>query len=140
MSARYSSSPTLNLRIGKSRLRAVLWLVLCAATLCALWGMYGRGYPLLSVLLAPLAAGLLWRLRHDSMEGAQLCWRQGQWTLQQGARQRVIFPTRRSTALPWVIYLAYRDAATSGSGEFWLYADCTSAEQLRRLRVRLALI
>jgi hypothetical protein len=92
------------------------------------------------MLLAPLATGLLWHLRQDSMVGAQLCWRQGQWTLQQGAQQRVIFLTRRSTALPWVIYLAFTDAATGGGGQYWLYADSACAEQLRRLRVRLALI
>jgi hypothetical protein len=73
------------------------------------------------------------------MVGAQLCWRQGQWTLRQGTQQRVIVLTRRSTALPWVVYLAFSEPATAGGGEFWLYADCASAEQLRRLRVRLAL-
>ena len=140
MSARYSSSPTLQFRIGKSRCRLVLWLLLCIATLCALWGIHARGYPGLCLLLTPLAAGLLWRLRHDAMAGAQLCWRRGQWTLQQGARQRVIVPTRRSTAMPWVIYLAFSEPATGSGGQCWLYTDSAPADQLRRLRVRLALI
>ncbi len=139
MSARYSSSPTLQLKIGRSRRRAVLWLLLCIATLCTLWGIQTRGYPLLCLLLTPLAAGLLERLRHDSMVGAQLCWRRGQWTLQQGTRQRVIIPTGRSTATPWVIYLAFSEPATGGSGQYWLYTDSACPDQLRRLRVRLAL-
>lgn len=140
MSARYSSSPTLQIRIGKSRCRLVLWLLLCVATLCALWGIHMRGYPGLCLLLAPPAAGLLWRLRHDVMAGAQLCWRRGQWTLQQGARQRVIIPTRRSTVMPGVIYLAFSEPATGRSGQCWLYTDCVPDDQLRLLRVRLALI
>jgi hypothetical protein len=79
-------------------------------------------------------------MRRDAMVGAQLCWRRGQWTLQQGARQRVLVPTRRSTAMSWVIYLAFSEPATGSGVQFWLYTDCAPADQLRRLRVRLALI
>jgi hypothetical protein len=140
LSARYSSSPAVQLRIGKSRLRAVLYAALCVATLYALWGIYARGYLILAWLLAPLATGLLWRLRHDARVGVELCWQQGRWTLQQGTQQRVITLTRHSTATPWVIYLAFSELPTGHRGQLWLYADSTSAEQLRRLRVRLALL
>jgi hypothetical protein len=139
LSARYSYSPTLQIHIGKSRYRSTLWLLLCIATLCALVGILARGYPVLCLLLAPLAGGLLWRLRHDAMIGAQLHWRRGQWSLQQGDRLRLIVLSRRSTALPWVMYLVFSEPATGRGWQYWLYTDSAPADQLRRLRVRLAL-
>ena len=140
MSARYSSSPVLRLQIGKSRLRAALHAALCCAAVYALWSIGTRGYPLLALLLTPLSVVQLWRLRHDRMIGTELCWRQGCWLLQQGTRQQVIEPTARSIATRWVVYLAFRDVRSGRAGQLWLYADSTSTAQLRRLRVRVALL
>lgn len=140
MSARYSSSPALHLTIGKSRLRALLYGALCLVTVYALWSIYTRGYAALCFLFAAPAAVLLWRLRCDSMLGGELCWQQGDWTLLHGTRRRTITLTRRSTATPWVIYLAFTELPTGRGGQLWLYADSVPTEQLRRLRVRLTLL
>jgi hypothetical protein len=140
LSARYSGSPALHLKIGKSRLRALLYGALCLVTVYALWGIYARGYPIPALLLGVLAASLLWRLRDDCLVGTELRWQQGCWTLQQGTEQRRISLTQRSTTTRWVIYLAFSELPSGPGGQIWLYADSSSVEQLRRLRVRVALL
>ena len=139
MSARYSSSPALHLRIGKSRLRALFYSVLCVVCVYALWLLYARGYPVVVLLFAPLVTYLVWGLRRDPMVGAELRWSQGQWTLEQAGVRRVIVPGKRSTATPWVIYMAFTAQPVSPIGRLWLFVDCAAAAQLRRLRVRLTL-
>jgi hypothetical protein len=139
LSARLSSSPTLHLKIGESRLRAALCGALCLICFYALWLLYVRGYVFLVFPLALLVTGLLWRLCRDSTVGIELRWHQGLWTLEHAGVQRVICPTRRSTATPWVIYLAFTDQPVGPGGHLWLYVDCASTAQLRRLRVRLTL-
>ncbi len=137
MSARYVNSPSLHLKIGKSRLRAALYCALCLVCSCALWLLFARGYVVIVLLLAVLASFLLWRLRNDPLVGAELRWCQGVWTLEHEGIQRVILPTSRSTMTPWVIYLAFRELPASGADQLWLYADGACSQQLRRLRVRL---
>ncbi|MCB1687298.1 MAG: hypothetical protein KDI33_02375 [Halioglobus sp.] len=88
----------------------------------------------------PLVSGLLWRLRQCAMEGAILCYRQGEWTLLQGDTRRQIDLTQRSTSTLWVIYLAFRELPSRRTGQIWLFKDSSSAEELRRLRVRVALL
>jgi hypothetical protein len=139
LSARYSNSPALHLRIGESRLRTTLYYALCLICVYAVWLLYTRGYAVLVVLLILLLTGLLWLLRRDPVVAVELRWRQGIWTLEHAGVRRVIVPTRRSTATPWVIYLAFSDLSAGRGGHLWLYADCASSDQLRRLRVRLTL-
>ena len=139
MSARYANSPALHLRIGESRLRAALCGALCLVCVYALWLLYARGYAFAVVPLALLVTSLLWRLCRDPTVGIELRWRHGLWTLEHAGVRRFISPTRRSTAMPWVIYLAFTDQTMGPGGHLWLYADCTSRAQLRRLRVRLTL-
>jgi|AntAceMinimDraft_11_1070367.scaffolds.fasta_scaffold00079_25 hypothetical protein len=74
------------------------------------------------------------------MVGAQLHWRQGRWTLQQGASRRTVTLTRRSTATQWLVYLAFNDMPAGSAGQLWLYADSIPRDQLRKLRVRLVLL
>lgn len=140
MSARYSSSPVLQLLIGKSRLRALLYGALCLVTVYALWSICARGHPIPAFLFAALAVGLLWQLRHNANEGAKLCWREGCWTLERGTEQRSISLSQRSTATRWVIYLAFSELPTGRGGQIWLYADGSTEEQMRRLRARVALL
>jgi len=140
LSTRYSSSPALHLRIGESRLRALLHGALCLVCTYALWLLCARGYVFIVVLLGLLVTYLLWRLRCDPLVGAELRWRQGLWTLEHAGVQRVILPTRRSTITPWVIYLAFCDLQAGPGGHLWLYVDCACSQQLRRLRVRLTLV
>ncbi|CAA0087970.1 Uncharacterised protein [Halioglobus japonicus] len=140
MSARLSNSPNLHLRVGKSRLRDLLYGALCFSTVCALTALYSRGYALAALLLIPMASGLLWRLRHDAMAGAELCYQQGVWDLQQSGVRRRISLSKRSTSTSGVIYLAFVEQPSGRTGAIWLFRDSSSAEQLRRLRVRLALL
>ena len=83
---------------------------------------------------------LLWHLRRDTLLGAELRWQQGDWVLQQGTQQRRISLTRRSTATRWVIYLAFTEVPQGRRMQVWLFDDGSSADQLRRLRVRVALL
>ena len=137
MSARYFNSPALHLRIGESRLRTALYYTLCLVCTYALFLLYARGYVVIVLLFALSTSFLLWRLRSDSLVGAELCWCQGVWTLEQAGVRRVIIPTSRSTITPWVIYLAFRELPTGPTDQLWLYADSACSQQLRRLRVRL---
>jgi hypothetical protein len=102
--------------------------------------IFARGYTVLVVLLTPLLTSLLWRLRRDPLVAVELRWQQGLWTLERvGEQRRHIVLTKRSTATPWVIYLGFSDVSAGYCGHLWLFADCSSSEQLRRLRVRLTL-
>ena len=139
MLSRYSTSPTLNLTIGKSRLRTALYALLCLATCLALGLIHQRGHTALALMLAPVTLVLLWRLRIDSAQGGRLYWYGGTWLLQNKDGQRSIEVGARSIALPWLIYLAYRDATLGRDGHLWLFADSLSPEGARQLRVRLTL-
>ena len=139
MSARYSNSPALRLTAVNSRLRRILHLLLCLGSACALYRIYLRGYPLFTTFLLPLAGWCCWRLAREAAAGVTLGWRQGEWSLCQGGlgEQRVVL--RRATRLPWMIYSSWQEAPDGPYRSLWLFADSAPAEQLRRLRVRLAL-
>jgi hypothetical protein len=139
LSVRYSNSPALHLRIGESQLRGTLHRAFCLVCYYALWLIFVRGYTILVVLLTLLVTSLLWHLRRDRFVAVELRWQQGLWTLERAGEQRHIVLTKRSTATPWVIYLGFSDVSAGCCGHLWLFADCSSSEQLRRLRVRLTL-
>ena len=65
--------------------------------------------------------------------------RGGEWTLERQASSRGISLNRASTCLPWVVYLAWIEAASARRGSVFLWPDCAPREQLRGLRVRLSL-
>lgn len=140
MSARYATSPALHLKIGESGLRRALYVALWLVILYALCSVYARGYALLVVSLSIIAFGSLWLLRRNPMRGAELCWRDNRWTLERDGVIREISLSRRSTVLPWFVYLAFTDIAEGSAGHIWVYADSVPKPQLRRLRVRLTLL
>ncbi len=139
MSARYSSSPELRLRIGKSRSRHALYLALCLTTCYALFLLHRDGYTYLCLPLLPLATFLLWRLRRPTSSVVELCWRQGVWTLERAHQLGVIIPGARSTVLPWVIYLPFSVLSEGRKDYLWIFLDSVPAEPWRQLRARLNL-
>ena len=139
MSAKYFSSPTLHLRIGKSRLGFSLYIGLSVVVVAALWLLYERGYGSLVLMSSVLATTLMWSLSKDSMEGLALSWCQGSWTLERDGVQRSVALGPRCISTSWVIYLPVFDLSTGQVEHLWLYADSVPREQLRRLRVRLTL-
>ena len=139
MSARFSNSPALHLTVGSSALRRVLVGALYLCTAYSLYRLYLRGYPLLSLSLLPLAVCCCWRLGAEPWCGVSVCWRRGQWSLEQGEKQTVIVIGPGSTCLPWLIYLAWTELPGGRSGSLWLFPDSAPAAELRRLRVRLTL-
>ena len=139
MSDRYYSSPTLRLRIGKSRLRTTLYAVLCLVVIVALGLLYVGSYGVLVVVLSLPVAILLWHLKNDRMVGLELSWRQGIWALERDGVQRAIATGKRSMSTPWVTCLAVTDLSGCPAGYLWIFADSASSQQLRRLRVRLTL-
>ena len=140
MSARYANSPALRLKIGESGLRGALYGAACLIILYALCSICARGYAFLVVSLSVIAFILLWLLRRNPMRGAELCWREGLWTLERDGVIREISPSKGSTILPWFVYIAFTDIAAGSAGHIWLYADSVPKRQLRRLRVRLTLL
>jgi hypothetical protein len=116
-----------------------LYCALCLVCAYTLWLVHARGYEAVVACLSLLVPYLLWGLRRDPRMGAQLRWCQGRWTLEHAGALRVITPGKRSTTTPWVIYLAFTEQPAGPGGHLWLYADCASAAQWRRLRVRLTL-
>lgn len=140
MSGRLYSSPALQLRIGKSRLRAALYGALCVITCYALWAIAARGFAMVAMILLPMAIGCLWRLRRDPAADTQLCWRAGEWTLEQHGQRRYITPGSRCIVTPWVIHLAYTELSARSARSLWVYVDSVPDEQMRQLRVRLTLL
>jgi hypothetical protein len=139
LSPRYSSSPELRLRIGKSRSRHALYLALCFTTGYALFLLYRDGYTCLCLPLFPLAIFLLWRLCRPTSSVVELCWRQGVWTIESACQSRVIIPGARSTVLPWVIYLPFNVLWEGRKGCLWIFLDSVPGEHWRQLRARLNL-
>lgn len=139
LSVKYFGSPTLHLRIGKSRIRSALHKTFCLVCFYALYLLYIRGYAVAVLALAPLVAYLLWCMRSDPFVSAGLRWGRGVWLLERDGRCSVITPTRRSVLTPWVMYLAYTEESQGPRGHLWLFLDSADRTQLRRLRVRLTL-
>jgi len=105
----------------------------------ALFLLYARGYPLLVVLLLPPISLLLWQLHREPMVGAVVRWRCGSWTVEHGAVNRAVRVCASSTALPWVIYLAWQELPAGRRCSVWLFVDSAAPAQLRCLRARLVL-
>jgi len=117
----------------------VLHGLLCLIIAFGLYRLAQRGYPLLALLLLPVATLCCWRLGWQRLAGARISWHRGLWTLEQGASSRHLSIDPASTCLPWVIYLAWIEPAGAGRGSVFLLPDSAPAEQLRGLRVRLRL-
>ena len=94
---------------------------------------------LLALMLLPPVILCCWRLARQRHAGACINWQRGEWTLERGAGSRGISVSRASTCLPWVVYLAWIEAASARRGSVFLWPDCAPREQLRGLRVRITL-
>ena len=112
---------------------------LCICMSLALSLVYISGYPLLALLLLPAVSLLLWQLRRERMAGASILWQQGSWVVVRHGHRVPVEIRPRSNALPWVIYLAWRDVPNGRSRHIWLFHDSAAPAQLRCLRVRLNL-
>ena len=139
MSAKYSTSHTLDLTIAESRIHFILQVALCTCVLAALLLLWVAGRTVLAALLLLPAGWLLWHLHFASMSAPLIRWRQGVWTLQREGCARPVRISPRSTVMPWVIYLAWCELPAGPRGCVWLFADSAPPQQLRRLRVRLSL-
>lgn len=139
MSAKYSNSPALHLRLASSGLRRRLLLLLTSAACCALYLLWQQGYSWLASIILPLVVWLTWAQWRDRLQDAVLCWDRGEWSLQYLQQKQVIEVLPGSTCLPWVIYLAGRDVSSGRRWQSWIFSDCADRENLRRLRVRLIL-
>lgn len=138
MSRKYSNSPALHLRIAESQICRALQLAFICACLGSAFLIYLRGYPLLAALAGILVLLNGRALFRQPLAGAAIGWSQGQWTLQQGSQERLIYPSSACRVTPWALYFCWRQQA-GPSGSVWLYRDSGSSQALRRLRVRLTL-
>lgn len=139
MSARYYGSPTLRLRIGKSRLRARLLLAFSLLVVTALWALAQRGYPGLACLMGPPLAIVLWALRAYRDEGVEFGWWQGSWYLLRAGKAIRVEPARRAIVTPWLMRLLLQGAAGSRPVAVLVFVDSVPARDWRRLRARLTL-
>jgi hypothetical protein len=113
--------------------------LLCLLAACSLYRLSLRGYPLLAlVLLLPVILAC-WRLARQRHAGTCISWRRGEWSLERRSSSRGISLSRASTCLPWVVYVAWTEAASARRGSVFLFADSAPGEQLRGLRVRISL-
>jgi hypothetical protein len=84
---------------------------------------------------------VVWRLPdlcRQPMVGMVVHWRRGRWFLQCGEAESSICLHTSSRISPLGIYLCWTDD-TGGRHGVWLFSDSAPQDQLRRLRVRLAL-
>lgn len=139
MSARYSNSRSLRLVIARSHIYCLLHRVLCLVTIAGLYRVGQRGYPLLALMLLPVAIVCCLHAARQTLAGCLLGWSSGQWFIDRGAQAMPVTLDRSSTCLPRVIYLAWIEPADSARRSALLFADSMSESDLRRLRVRLAL-
>jgi hypothetical protein len=139
LSARFSISHGLHLKIDESRVHVVLIVGVGIAALASLSLLHLRGHTLLAFLLLPCAVCLVWRLRLDSLAGAELIWRQGCWLVRRGCREVAVELLPASRAVPGGIYLVWREGPRGRRRRAWLFQDSAQRDQLRRLRVRLRL-
>jgi hypothetical protein len=139
LSVRYSNSPALRLQIASSRLRDSAVLLVAGGATGALYLLWQQGHAQLACALLPVVAVLAPALRRDALTGCELCWHRGQWSLWRGRERQLIALSPRSTWLPGLIYLAWRELPAGRQRYGWIFSDCAPAGQLRRLRVRLAL-
>ena len=138
MSVRYSSSPALRLEIARSRHYQLVQLALCLLVFFCLYRISQQGYQLLSLVLLPIVTVCCWQLCRQRFADSVICWSQGQWSIQTGGCCRAI-TIKHSSALPWVIYLAWLEVSGRSRGSLFLFNDSASAQELRELRVRLTL-
>ena len=139
MSVPFSNSPALRLTAGRSDIRRALLgglSLCCLFSLCLIWG---RGHSALAVALVPPVLLCLWSLRREPLHGATLQWQRGRWTLESGRSRRPVRILPASTALRWVVFVAWEELPAGRRGRLWLFADSAPADTLRRLRVRLTL-
>ena len=139
MSVRYSSSPALHLIVGKSRVRRVCHIIFCSCIFLALYLLYAKGYLVLVGILAPPVGLSLWQLRCEAMAGAVVHWQQGLWSVEHAQQTRPVTVRPRSTCLGWLIYFAWQESLTGRNNGVWLFLDSAPRQQLRLLRLRLAM-
>lgn len=139
MSARYSNSRSLHLVIARSRIYSLLHCLLCLLTIISLYRIGARGYPVLVLMLSPVAALCCWQTARQTLAGSLLSWKGGQWFIGVGAEPTPVTLERSSCSMPWVIYLAWLEPADSVRRTALLFPDSLPACDLRRLRVRLNL-
>ena len=139
MSVRFSNSPTLRLEIASSGEYARLASLVAVCAFFTLYLLYQRGYPLLALSLSPAVPLWLLQLRRDSLAGSILLWRQGTWSVERGSELHTVEILPQSVSLARVIYLVWREMPAGVKRRCWLFPDCAGREELRRLRVRLAL-
>jgi len=138
LSERYSNSPALHLRTGKSRIGQLLLAVLAFATCCALVNLLSAGHYALGILLLLPALGRLHSLRGALYTPTCLGFRSGQWFVRLGNHDQPA-QLERYAALPWILCLVLRVSPAGRRVRIWVFSDAADRETLRRLRVRLAL-
>ncbi len=139
MSARYSNSPALHLRIADSPLRSLLLQLMLLLCLGSLWLLADAGYPLLACTLLVPTLWLLYFNRVQSGAVTLLQWQGGQWWLDDSGGHRSIELQPGPVGLPWLVCLCWRECATNRRGHLWVFADSLPPLHFRQLRVRLTL-
>ena len=139
LSVKFSNSPALHLEIVESRVHARFLLGACLVVAFALVLLVYRGHLVLACILLPGALFSLPGARRESLAGRALAWRRGRWWLHHGRETVEVEILPASVALPWVIYLVWREIPARCRHRAWLFPDCASRDGLRLLRVRLRL-
>lgn len=137
MSAKFSTSPSLRLRIAESQTCFRLQLAMFVAGLCAVTVIALEGRPQLASLLFMVLFCSLPRLMGQPAVGQVISWRQGHWLLDRGSGDEPVKLAAASVATPLAIHFCWQ--AGREHGRLWLFQDSGDAAELRKLRVRLGL-
>lgn len=137
MSARYSRSPTLRLRIARSTVATCLVVVHLLLAVIAVIEVSWRGYPQVALLLAMLSVFSGARAHYRMVAVTGLAWQGGEWTVDYAGLERPV-TLRSGLCLPWVTWLQWHEAE-GRVRHLFLFNDSAPRDALRRLRVRLQL-
>ncbi len=136
-SVRFSTTPALRLEIGRSRWHGFFGLACLASAVYSLCLVASRGHLIVAIVLVPIAAVILAGACRDGLVGKVLIGDGAGWSLDDGNDDIPVQVHRASVALPWCIYLVLVDLVSGRRQRGFLFPDCASRDQLRRLRVRL---
>jgi hypothetical protein len=136
---KYSASQELRLTVRESWRRRLALLVFGLATALALvqWAMLG--YVALALLVLPLVIVIFYVEWSDTLVGAVVIWRDGQWFFAPGTHEIGATLESGVVNLPQLVFLSLRSAQVHTRWRILLFCDSAEEEQLRQLRCRLTL-
>ncbi|MEH6581932.1 MAG: hypothetical protein V7754_08355 [Halioglobus sp.] len=136
---RYWNSPALALTVKRSRIRRYFLLALAFLQMLAVYQVHVAGFSLLALFMLLLSASCLKSLSVETLCGASVGWRQGQWMVFHAGKLSPMELRRGWVCLPWLVQFALESPDSGQVVSFSLFADSAEKADLQNLRRRLTL-